>query len=129
MIILFMYSVSFSLLAGQYVVGDVYGITLRSWTGAEIKSDILSFIHQDTLNEVTSAIANVNSTRNNTLDSVTQSFELGLTIGFELFLLLTGIYIFDFLILMGVPVIFVGPMIMLYLILLGRAIIAYLRGV
>lgn len=124
-----MYSVSFSLLAGQYVVADVYGLTLRSWTGAEIKSSVLDFIDQDTLNDVTLAIANVNSTRNSTLDAVTQSFELGLTIGFELLTLLTGTYIFNFLYLMGVPAVMIAGMVIIYAILLGRAIIAYLRGV
>ena len=128
-VILFMYTVSFSLLTGQFVLGDIYGVTLTSWNGTPIKSDILSFINQDSLNDITLAIADVNSTRNNTLDAVTQSFELGLTIGFELLTLLTGTYIFNFLLLMGVPSIMIAGMVIIYVILLGRAIIAYLRGV
>ena len=124
-----MYCVSFSLLAGQYVVGDVYGVTLRAPNGEPIKSGILEFINIENVNEVTAAIANVNDTRNSTLDAVTQSFELGLTIGFELLLLMTGTYIFNFLYLMGVPAIMIIPIVAIYAILLGRAIIAYLRGV
>ena len=95
MILIFMYAVSFSLLAGQYFIGDVLGITLRNWQGTEIRSAILDFIHQDTLNDVTNNIATVNTTRNSTLDAVTQSFELGLTVGFEILQLLTGTYIFN----------------------------------
>lgn len=129
MVILFMYCVSFSLLAGQFVLGDVYNITLRAPNGNAIKSGILEFQNMDTINEVTLAIANVNATRNSTLDAVTQAFELGLTIGFDLFLLMTGTYIFNFLYLMGVPAIMIIPIVVIYAILLGRAIIAYLRGV
>ena len=128
-VIIFMYSVSFSLLAGQFVVGDIYGVTLTNYAGTPIKSAVLDFVNQDTLNTVTEAIADVNSTRNTTLDAVTQSFELGLTIGFELLTLLTGTYIFNFLYLMGVPAIMIAGMVLIYVILLGRAIIAYLRGV
>lgn len=124
-----MYCVSFSLLVGQYVVADVYDITLRAPNGNPIRSGILEFIEMDTINEVTYNIANVNDTRNNTLDAVTQSFELGLTIGFDLLLLMTGTYIFNFLYLMGVPAIMIIPIVAIYAILLGRAIIAYLRGV
>lgn len=131
MIMIFMYCVSFSLLAGQYFVGDVLGITLTSWDGTPIKSAILDYINQDQLNEVTQAIAQVNNTRNSTLDAVTESFELGLTIGFEILTLLTGTYIFNLLYLMIGPDsgIFIAGLVAVYAILLGRAIIAYLRGV
>lgn len=131
MILLFMYAVSFSLLAGQYFIGDVLGLTLTSWDGVEIKSAILQFLDQDAINEVTSNIANINTTRNSTLDAVTQSFELGLNIGFELLTLLTGTYMFNllYLILGADSGIFIAGLVAMYAILLGRAIIAYLRGV
>ena len=127
--ITFMYAVSFSLLAGQFAIGDIYGVTLTTWDGVEIKSMILTYIRQDTINQVTLAIADINSTRNNTLDAVTQSFELGLNLGFELLTLMTGTYIFYILYQLGVPIPMLAGMIAIYVILLGRAIIAYLRGV
>ena len=131
MILIFMYALSFSLLAGQYFIGDVLGITLTNWQGTEIKSSILEFLNQDTINDVTNSIANVNTTRNSTLDAVTQSFELGLTIGFELITLLTGTYIFNLLyLLLGTgSELFIAGLVGIYAILLGRALIAYLRGV
>lgn len=131
MILIFMYAVSFSALAGQYFIGDVLDMELTNWQGAPIRSGILDFLNQDTLNEVTSDIANVNNTRNNTLDAVTQSFELGLTIGFDLLTLLTGTYIFNlmYLLLGEQSGIFIAGFVAIYAILLGRAIIAYLRGV
>ena len=131
MIILFMYCTSFSLIAGQYVLGDIYGITLTSWDGTPIKSGVLEFVDVDAINEVTLNIVNVNDTRNSTLDAVTQSFELGLTIGFDLLLILTGTVLFNMIYLLGGPgtLIIIGPLVILYAILLARAIIAYLRGV
>jgi hypothetical protein len=131
MILIFMYAVSFSMLAGQYFIGDVLGITLKNWQGVEIKSAILEFINQDTVNDVTNNIANINTTRNSTLDAVTQSFELGLNIGFELIQLLTGTYIFNLLyLLLGTgSELFIAGLVTIYAILLGRALIAYLRGV
>lgn len=129
MIIIFMYAVSFSLLTGQYVLGDVFGITLVNYQGTEIRSAILDSIKQDTLNEVTSNIANVNSTRNMTLDAVAQSFDIGLRIGFELLTILTGTYLFNVLYLLGVPPIMIAGFVVIYAIMVGRAIIAYVRGV
>lgn len=131
MILIFMYCVSFSLLGGQYFIGDVLGITIKNWQGTEIRSAVLDFIKQQKINQVTKAIADVNNTRNTTLDAVTQSFELGLTIGFEILTLLTGTYIFNLLYLMiGTgSEIFIAGLVAVYAILLGRAIIAYLRGV
>lgn len=129
MILLFMYAINFSLLTGQYVVGDVYGITLTNYQGEPIRSSILEFLNTGTLNTVTGEIAQVNNTRNNTLDAVTDSFEIGITIAFELLTLLTGTYIFNLLYLLGIPPIFLAGLIAMYAIMLGRAIIAYVRGV
>ena len=52
-IITFMYAVSFSMLAGQYVLGDVFGVTITNFEGAEIKSNLLDVISTGTLNSVT----------------------------------------------------------------------------
>lgn len=130
-ILIFMYSVSFSLLGVQYMLGDAFGITLMSWNGVPIKSSILSFIHQDTLNSVTQNIANVNSTYNSTLDAVENSFNIGINIGFELLTLLTGTYIFNLMFLLIGPdsAIWIAGFVVLYAIMLGRTIIAYVRGV
>lgn len=130
-ILIFMYAVSFSALGGQYLLGDTMGITLTSWNGVPIKSSILEFLNQDTLNEVTQNIANVNSTYNSTLDAVENSFEIGINMGFELLTLLTGTYIFNLVYLMLGPdsAIFIAGFVILYAIMLGRTIIAYVRGV
>lgn len=128
-IIIFMYAASFSILGIQYVLADAFNFTLKNSEGVELKSSILDFINQDTLNQVTGEIATVNSTYNSTLDAVENSFNIGINIAFDLLTLLTGTYIFNVLWLLGVPPIFIAGMIILYALLLGRAIIAYVRGV
>ena len=124
-----MYAASFSILGIQYVLADAFNFTLKNSEGVELKSSILDFINQDTLNQVTGEIATVNSTYNSTLDAVENSFNIGINIAFDLLTLLTGTYIFNVLWLLGVPPIFIAGMIILYALLLGRAIIAYVRGV
>ena len=130
-ILIFMYAVSFAALGIQYMLGDVLGITLTTWDGIPIKSSILSFINQGTLNTVTQNIAGVNSTYNSTLDAVENSFEIGINMGFELLTLLTGTYIFNLIYLMLGPdsAIFIAGFVIIYAIMLGRTIIAYVRGV
>lgn len=125
---LFMFSVSGFILVGQFVA-DAFGITLTNWDGVQIKSNLLTILDIDSINTITETIISVNDTRNTTLDAVTQSFELGLNIGFELLTLLTGTYMFNVMYLLGVPPIAIAIMVVLYAVMLGRAIIAYLRGV
>ena len=128
-IIIFMYISSFCLLGVQYVMADIFGLTLKNGEGIEIKSNVLAAINQNTLNQITGDIASVNSTYNSTLDAVENSFAIGISIAFDLLTLLTGTYIFNVLYLLGIPPIFIAGMIVIYAFLLGRAIIAYVRGV
>lgn len=128
-IIIFMYISSFCLLGVQYVMADIFGLTLKNGEGVEIKSNVLAAINQNTLNQITGGIASVNSTYNSTLDAVENSFAIGISIAFDLLTLLTGTYIFNVLFVLGVPAIFIAGMIVVYAFLLGRAIIAYVRGV
>ena len=120
-----MYAVSFMTLTGQYVIGDVLGITLKNSNGVEIKSELLNTINTDTLNSVTSSIANGDYT----LVDVASAFVKAGGVLIELLSLLTGTYIFNVLYLLGIPLIAIGGMIILYVILLGRTIIALIRGI
>ena len=121
---LFMYSVSFSVLGTQYILGDIIGITMTNFEGTPVTSNLLAMIDVDALNISTSNVVNTNETTVKT-DPVIGAA----AIAWEIFLLLTGTYIFNIMILFGVPVIFVSGLIFLYLIMLARAIIAYLRGI
>jgi hypothetical protein len=130
-IIIFMYSTSFSLLAAQYVLGDVFGTTLTSpITGQPLKSNLIG--GNGTTGII--SISTINTQQNN-ITSITRTNTVTNPIGtaagqaWELLQILTGTYIFNVLALLGVPGIFVSGLVVLYVILLARAIIAYIRGI
>lgn len=129
-IIIFMYAVSFSVYGAQYVLGDVFGVTLVSYQGTVLKPYITTFLNEDQINTVTSNIVTSNYTANSTAFDKIETFSVAAAyVAWELVSLLSGTYIFNFIYLMGVPQIFVVPVVVLYLILLARAIIGYIRGV
>lgn len=123
-IIIAMYGLSFSLLGVQYTLADVFGITLTNWEGVEIKSTVLSMVDIDALNQNTLNVINTNETTIKTDPIIGAA-----NITWELFQLLTGTYIFNILFLFSVPIVFVGGFVFIYVILLVRALIGYLRGV
>jgi len=123
-IMIFMYATSFGLLGAQFLVGDVIGVTMTDIEGNPLKSSILTTIQVDTLG--TSA-QNVIGTNQTTV--VSDPITAAAGIAWELIQLMTGTYIFNIAYLMGVPLIIVAGMTLLYIILLMRTIIAYLRGV
>lgn len=123
-IMIFMYATSFGLLGAQFLVGDIIGVTMTDIEGNPLKSSILSTIQVDTLG--TSA-QNVIGTNQTTV--VSDPITAAAGIAWELIQLMTGTYIFNIAYLMGVPLIIVAGMTLLYIILLMRTIIAYLRGV
>ena len=129
-IIIFMYAVSFAVLGGQYVLGDVFNVTLTNYEGTPVKSYILDFVEDGTINTVTANIVNGTYVDNGTAyDRILDFSTSAAYIAWELVQLLSGVYIFNFIYLMGVPLIFVTPLVILYLVVLGRAIIGYIRGI
>lgn len=128
-IILFMYFLSFGMLGIQYVIGDAFNIEMTSFDGTPIKPALLSITDIDNLNTVTTNIANATDAENSTLDAITNAFQLGYNVGKDLLLLLTGTYIFNVLYLLGVPAIIIVGMVIIYVLLLGRTLIALIRGV
>lgn len=122
-VIVFMYAVSFSLLGGQFVM-DTFGITMTNTDGVEIRSSLLSIVDTDNINTVTGELVDVNGTA-----AGEDPFGVAAVLTVELLQLMTGTYIFNILFLFGVPAIFVYGMVVLYALLLFRALIAYLRGI
>jgi len=123
-VIIFMYSMSFSMLGTQFILGDVFGITMTSMTGVPIKSNLLSITDVETLNVLGGNVTSTNATTIRT-DPITAAAE----IAYELFLLITGTYIFNMLLLFDVPLPFVAGLILIYVLLMIRAVVGYLRGV
>ena len=123
-IMIFMYATSFGLLGGQFLMGDVIGIELKDINGNPLKSSILDTINVDTLGTSAQNVIGTNQTAVTT-DPITAAAG----IAWELIQLMTGTYIFNIAYLMGVPLIIIAGITLLYIILLMRTIIAYLRGV
>ena len=141
-IMLFMWCISFSLLGGQYVIGDVFGIQMtNTWTDFDgdgdvdendhtpIKSHLLTIIDVDLINQQSVNIVNANYTTNSTyFDKVETGTTALFYVTWELITLLSGTYIFNLMYIMGIPLIFVSFFVILYLALLARTIIGYLRN-
>ncbi len=123
-VIIFMYSMSFSMIGTQYILGDQFGITMTSMSGVPIKSNLLSITDIDTLNIIGANVTGTNATTIRTNPVVAAA-----EIAYELFLLITGTYIFNMLLLFDVPVVFVAGLILIYVLLMIRAVVGYLRGV
>src|SRR5256885_5044977 len=129
-IIIFLYAMSFSVLAAQYMIGDVFRLTLTSpITNQPIKSALLGDTNNPggiiQYNKLNAFQQNLNTTKPfNVVNAITTTY----SIGWELFLLLTGFYIFNFLYLFGISFIIIIPMIVIYIMLLVRAVLALVRG-
>tara|TARA_Y100001963_G_scaffold12669_1_gene15870 strand:- start:395 stop:787 length:393 start_codon:yes stop_codon:yes gene_type:complete len=123
-IMIFMYATSFGLLGSQFLIGDIIGVQMTDIEGNPLKSSILDTINVDTLGTSAQNVIGTNQTAVTT-DPITAAAG----IAWELIQLMTGTYIFNIAYLMGVPLIIIASITLLYIILLMRTIIAYLRGV
>ena len=122
-IMIFMYSISFSLLGGQYML-STFGVEMVNPQGVPIRSNLLLIVESNNLNSITAQLVNLNGTATQINPVVAAA---GLVI--EVLQLLTGTYIFSIMYIFGVPAIFVYGFTTLYAIMLFRTLIAYLRGV
>ena|SRR3990172_8444096 len=128
-ILIFLYICSFSLIGVQYGIGDVFHIDITNYNGDELKGPINNITNMTTLNTVTSNIANGNYD----LTDVATAFIAAGSVVVQLLILLTGTYIFQVVFFMAgasnTVAIFLGGMTIIYVILLARSLIAYIRGV
>ncbi len=124
-IIIFMYATSFAALGVQYTIADSFGLNLVGANGDDISSEVLDFVRIGEINQRTGAFTGANQTQMG-LEPVIAA--AGLVV--EIFLLLTGTYIFNLLFyLIGIPPIWIAGFVVLYFFLLMRTIVAYLRGI
>lgn len=128
-IIISMYALSFSLLIGQYIWSDVVGLTMYSpITGLPFQSSVLQFINTGNINTISESVVTVNATTSNTFTGIERAFQLGMTVGLQLFELMTGTYIFNLLQVFGVPAIMILPIVTVYVFLMIRAAMSYFRN-
>jgi hypothetical protein len=129
-IIIFMYAAGFSLLGVQYTLADTMGFTMTNMDGVPIKPALHGFIQDDQINTRTSNIVSANFQGNSTYYDRVETFTTGAAfVAWELVTLMTGTYIFYIMFLFGVPEIFVLVFVTLYVLLLARAILGYVRGI
>jgi len=124
---------------GQFVIGDVFDLTLTNWKGDEIKSELLNSFNQESLNLITGGW--VNATRFDSIIDVITAFSKAAEIFGEFLLLLSGTHIFliTYYMLGGggvccdnddvVATFIVGGFFLPYALMLGNTIIAKIRGI
>ena len=110
---------------GAQFLADSYGITLTAFDGTPIKNALLVYINEGELNQFAS---NVTASNNGTSWGLEPIIQAG-NIATFIFYLVTGTLIFNYMALFGIPIIFIAPIVVIYFILLGRSIIALIRGV
>jgi len=120
-----MYALSFSFLTVQFIAADVMGFTMTNFEGVPLESQLINVTNLANLNTASKNIA----TANYTVVDVAAAFFAAGNVVKELLLLLTGTYIFNILILLGVPAIFVAGLIGIYIFFLARTVIALIRGI
>ena len=129
-IMLCMWAVSFSVFGFQVVLADVAGTELTNYEGEPIRSHLSDLLRQKEFNQVTENVVTANYQDNTTRYDKVETYPIAAAyVAWELVQLLSGTYIFAFLVLMGEPPIFVTILVVLYFALLARAIVGYIRGV
>jgi hypothetical protein len=130
-IIIVFYAAGLSMLGVEITLGQVYHVEMVSpVSGEPINSAIAGYMQQQEFNERTQNIVSANFTTNSTFYDRVETFTTGAAfVAWELVGLMTGTYIFYILLLFGVPDWFVTGLITLYILLLARAIIGYVRGI
>lgn len=119
-----MYASSIALLGAQYIWADTFHITMTNFSGQPLKNNLLNDMSQPTLNSIANQTLQTNKT-SITLNAV----GLAANIGWDLILLVSGTYIFDVLAQLGVPVIFIVGFVFIYIFLLVRSIMGWIRGI
>ena len=123
-IIIFMYATSFGILGAQFLWADMVGIQLVNQDGIAIGPSIQDIVDVDQINTSTGSIVSLNQTTT-TSDPITSAANLT----WDILQILTGTYVFSVLELFGIPSIIIAGLVVLYSLLLFRALIGYLRGI
>ena len=131
-VIIFMYGMSVAFLTTEYIIVDVFHLTVTNYAGEELTGTlVVTWMQMDTFNEQSLAIINgtYDPTNGTFYNRVETSVTAAAAIAWNLIIILTGLYIFNFIYFMGVPWPFVIGMAVLYMLLLARAIFGYINRV
>lgn len=130
-IIIFFYAAGVMMVGMEYTVTQLFHVEMVSpLTGDPINSAIVGYLQLQEFDERTGAIVSANYTSNSTFFDKIETFTTGAAfVAWELVGLMTGTYIFHIMYLFGVPQWMITMFILLYVLLLARAIIGYVRGI
>lgn len=130
LVILFMYGTSVAYLSVEYVMIDVFHITVTNYDGDTLTGSlVVSWMQLTNFNEISGDIVNGTFNENTTAYNRVETFTTAAAaVAWNLIQLLSGLYIFNLILFLGVPWPFVTGMAVLYMILLARAIVGYVRG-
>lgn len=127
MAIMFVYAISIGFLGLQFVVFDVFHSQMTNFQGVPLKNNIIQDIGVSTINNVSGALGH-NSTQ--TIAQAAAQYAAAVAnIAIDLIMLITGLYIFDIMLQLGIPSIFIIGFVILYLFLLIRSIVGWVRGI
>ena len=127
-----MYGLSISYLTVEYTFVDVFHLEIQNLDGVTLTGTaVQDWIKLDDLNDNTAEIINGTYTPTNGTfyDRVETSVTAGAAVAWNFITILTGLYIFNLILFLGVPSPLVIGLGILYVILLARTIIALVRGV
>ena len=133
-IVMLVYSISFSLLGTQYIVADVFHVQMTDFNGNPIKNVLITGVGQQsngqsTLNAIYTNSTCTTPTCQNKAESATTYLLVAATYAWNIFMLISGLYVFQFLYQLGVPIIFMMGFIALYLFFLVRSMMGWIRGI
>ena len=128
-IIMLMYSLSFSLLGMQFVLADVFHTQLTNFQGQPIKNILITGVGTATLNSIEGQSTCTTATCKAQAVNPVTYLQIAAQYAWNIFMLIAGLYIFQFLFDLGVPLIFMSGFIALYLFLLIRSMMGWIRGI
>ena len=131
LVIIVMYGMSVAYLSIEYVIVDVFHVPVTNYNGDELDGGlVVTWMQMDKFNSQSLLIINGTFNENTTdYNRVETSVTAAAAVAWNLIILLTGTYIFNLILFMGVPWPFVIGMAVIYMVLLARAIFGYINRV
>ena len=131
MIIIFMYGASISFLTVEYIMVDVFHITVTNYAGQQLTGAFVTTqLNLDQFNTLSLEIQNGTYNQNSTFyDKVETYATAGAAVAWNFVSILSGLYVFNLLTFLGVPLPFVTGLAILYVFLLARTIIGLLQRI
>ena len=126
-----MYGASISFLTVEYIMVDVFHITVTNYAGQQLTGAFVTTqLNLEAFNEVSEDIVNGTFNQNTTFyDKVETYATAGAAVAWNFIAMLSGLYIFNLLTFLGVPLPFVTGLAILYVFLLARTIIGLLQRI